>query len=320
MTTEQINNSLIELMKEKIPVGMNLARVLMDILYIGKEAVYRRLRGEVPFTLAEATVVSAKLGISLDKLVGANSANNAIFDLNLLKHDNPMEAYYQMADDYIKMITLINGEPGSEVGTAANTVPLVFTMRYELLSKFRFAKWMYQNQKMGMSDNFHDIVMPDKVYAKQMEYVRQVENFNHTCYIWDNSLFISLVNDIKYFVSINIISPEDVRKLKEEMLAMIDYMYNIANAGKFNNGKDVNIYISNINFEATYSYVQARNFCLSMLRVFAINSITSKDKGMFDNLRGWINSLKKFSILITQSGEMHRIQFFNKQREVINSL
>ena len=53
MTTDLLNNNLIEALKMKIPDGANLANELMDVLYIGKEAVYRRLRGEVPFTLAE---------------------------------------------------------------------------------------------------------------------------------------------------------------------------------------------------------------------------------------------------------------------------
>lgn len=54
MITDQLNTGLISAMKEKLPQDTNLANLLMDILYIGKEAVYRRLRGEVPFTLAEA--------------------------------------------------------------------------------------------------------------------------------------------------------------------------------------------------------------------------------------------------------------------------
>ena len=45
MITEVLNNNLIEAMRIRIPDGTNLANVLMDILYIGKEAVYRRLRG-----------------------------------------------------------------------------------------------------------------------------------------------------------------------------------------------------------------------------------------------------------------------------------
>lgn len=67
MITNELNTGLVNAVKEKLPSKENLANTLMDILYIGKEAIYRRLRGEVPFTLAEAAVISRKLGISLDK-------------------------------------------------------------------------------------------------------------------------------------------------------------------------------------------------------------------------------------------------------------
>jgi len=59
MITNDPNTNLIEAMKEKLPLKGKLADMLMDI---GKEAVYRRLRGEVPFTLQEAALVSRKLG------------------------------------------------------------------------------------------------------------------------------------------------------------------------------------------------------------------------------------------------------------------
>ena len=51
MITNDPNTNLIEAMKEKLPLKGKLADMLMDTLYIGKEDVYRRLRGEVPFTL-----------------------------------------------------------------------------------------------------------------------------------------------------------------------------------------------------------------------------------------------------------------------------
>lgn len=45
-------------MKERIPQDMNLANTLADILCMGKEAVYRRLRGEVSFTIDEVALLS----------------------------------------------------------------------------------------------------------------------------------------------------------------------------------------------------------------------------------------------------------------------
>lgn len=50
MTKNYIVKELINEMKERIPPGHNLANYLTDTLYMGKEAVYRRLRGEVAFT------------------------------------------------------------------------------------------------------------------------------------------------------------------------------------------------------------------------------------------------------------------------------
>ena len=78
MITNELNTGLIEAIKEKIPANSNLANVLIDILFIGREAVYRRLRGEVPFTLTEAAIISRKLGVSLDKIVGISFKDNAV--------------------------------------------------------------------------------------------------------------------------------------------------------------------------------------------------------------------------------------------------
>lgn len=48
MITNELNTGLVNAVREKLPSKDNLANALMDILYIGKEAIYRRLRGEVP--------------------------------------------------------------------------------------------------------------------------------------------------------------------------------------------------------------------------------------------------------------------------------
>lgn len=90
--------------------------------------------------------------------------------------------------------------------------------------------------------------------------------------------------------------------------------------GKSEMGNDVKIYISNINFEATYSYLDTSTIQLSLIRIYSINSISTQDSEMFRGLKEWIQSLKKFSTLISESGEMQRIQFFKQQREFIDTL
>ena len=97
---------------------------------------------------------------------------------------------------------------------------------------------------------------------------------------------------------------------------LVDELEELAMRGKTEAGNSVRIYVSHINFEATYSYLETSSLQLSMIRVYSINSITTQDTEMFNSLK----SLKKFSTMISESGEMQRIQFFNRQREIINTL
>jgi len=111
-----------------------------------------------------------------------------------------------------------------------------------------------------------------------------------------------------------------VRKLKKELLELLDELEEIAVRGAFKSGKEVSIYIANINFEATYSYIATSSYKLSLIRLFAINSITSHDENVFRNVKEWVDSLRKYSVLISQSGEIQRSKFFKDQREIVNGL
>lgn len=319
MITNELNTGLVNAVKEKLPSKDNLANALMDILYIGKEAIYRRLRGEVPFTLTEAAVISRKLGISLDKMIGVSFRDNAVFDMNIVSSDKPFEAYYSILEKQVDLFRSVKEDETSEIGTSSNIIPQTLSLKYNMLSKFRLFKWMYQNENIKCK-HFEEMEIPQKMVEKQKEYSDLVSHIHSVDYIWDNMIFSHLVNDIQYFCSIHLITDEDKDLLKEELFLLIDEMEELSARGKSKAGNDVKIYISNINFEATYSYLDTSSTQLSLIRIYSINSITTQDQEMFRGLKEWIQSLKKFSTLISESGEMQRIQFFKQQREIVSIL
>lgn len=319
MITNELNTGLVNAVREKLPSKDNLANALMDILYIGKEAIYRRLRGEVPFTLAEAAVISRKLGISLDKMIGVSFRDNAVFDMNIVSSEKPFEAYYSILEKQVDLFRSVKEDETSEIGTSSNIIPQTLSLKYNMLSKFRLFKWMYQNENIKCK-HFEEMEIPQKMVEKQKEYSDLVSHIHSVDYIWDNMIFSHLVNDIQYFCSIHLITDEDKDLLKKELFLLIDEMEELSARGKSKAGNDVKIYISNINFEATYSYLDTSSTQLSLIRIYSINSITTQDQEMFRGLKEWIQSLKKFSTLISESGEMQRIQFFKQQREIISTL
>lgn len=319
MIVNELNTTLIEAVKDKLPAKANLANTLMDILYLGREAVYRRLRGEVPFTLAEAAVISRKMGVSLDNIVGVSFSNNAVFDMNVVHHDNPFDTYYSIIDKYVKMSQVLKEDSISEMGTASNVIPQTLSFNHDILSKFRLFKWMYQNDNIKCK-HFDELELPRKLLDKQKEFADMRQHIRYNDHIWDSMIFQHTVNDIQYFSDIHLISDEDKKRIKEDLLLLIDELEDLAGKGKSETGNDIRIYISSINFEATYSYIEATALQVSMIRVYAINSITTQDPAMFSSLKEWIQSLKKFSTLISESGEMQRILFFKQQREIIQTL
>lgn len=110
-----IVNELIAAMKERIPRGINLANYLTDALCMGKEAVYRRLRGEVAFTFDEIAMISCKLGISIDQIIGNHQSNRVTFDLNLLHSPDPLESYYEIIERYLRIFNYVKDDISTKI-------------------------------------------------------------------------------------------------------------------------------------------------------------------------------------------------------------
>ena len=281
-----IVNELITAMKERIPKGQNLANSLADILYMGKEAVYRRLRGEVAFTIDEVALLSKKLGISIDQIIGNHLSNRVTFDMNLLHSPNTLESYYEIISRYQQIFDYVKGDDTTEVYTASNLLPFTLYSSYEYMSKFRLCRWIYQNGQMKTP----------------------------------NSLAEMQVEDIKYFASLNLITEDDVAHLKDELYQLLSVMETLSVKGEFSEGRKVSFYLSNIDFEATYTYIEKQDYQVSLLRVYSINSMDSQSPQICQIQRNWIQSLKRHSTLISESGEAQRIEFLQKQRTVIDTL
>ena len=187
----------------------------MDTLYIGKEAVYRRLRGEVPFTLQESALISRKLGISLDKIIGLSFKSNAMFNINIVDYDDPFESYNNILEKYVSLINTMPDDPSSVMGTSANIIPQTLYLKHELLAKFRLFKWMYQNKYIDCK-SFEELDIPPKLVNIQKDYVAMTRHIHSIDYIWDNMIFQHLINDIQYFASIHLISDETKEEIKNE--------------------------------------------------------------------------------------------------------
>lgn len=294
----KIVNELITAMKARVPEKQNLAGYLADTLCMGKEAVYRRLRGEVSFTLEEVALISRRLGISIDQIIGNHLSDRVTFDLNLLKSSDSMEGYYEIIHRYLQIFDYVKKDETTEVYTASNLLPFTLYSEYEYLSKFRLCRWIYQNGEIKTPNSLRDMQVEDRIVSAHKKLCESVKKCRKTHFIWDTNIFYSFVKEIKYFAVLKLITDDDVLHLKTELYQLLAMMEELSVTGEFSEGGKVCFYLSNIHFEATYSYIEKRDFQISLLRVYSINSMDSQSFYICRMQCNWIQSLKRHSILI----------------------
>ncbi|MFV0417316.1 MAG: hypothetical protein ACK5KT_01115 [Dysgonomonas sp.] len=155
--------------KEKV------ASVLSDILCLGKESVYRRLRGEVRFSFEEVALISRSLGFSVDNIIGSQISEKAIFEINLVDAHQINVAYIKRLEEHTKNLKKINKNKDSRLKCAFSNLPFFFYLHYDNLSKLRLFKNAYQINKvhpLPFKDFYveKDAVNIQKVFVSELKY------------------------------------------------------------------------------------------------------------------------------------------------------
>lgn len=318
---KQLHEKFLVKLKQRIPERGRLSRFLIDALCIEKEAVYRRLRGEVQFTLAEAAVIARKLHISIDDIFSiAAKYRGYPFRLYGYNFFNMTEADYAIAEQYLSVIRMAVNDPHSEFGYGSRIVPLHFSASYKRIFRLYMLRWLYQFDDPGATLPYAQVVIPARFQAYHDEFTEEVQKVKHTYFVWDDLLMYYMANDIRYFYRIGIMTDEDVALLKEELLQFLKDLESLASKGHYKTGNKVEIYVSNLNFEATYTYLYSENVQLSMMTAFSLSALTSLEAEACERMRTWIHSLKRTSTLISTCSEIDKAHFFKKQRDYLDEI
>lgn len=321
MSKDLIYEKLISAIREKIPHKATLTNALVDLLCIEREAVYRRMRGNVAFSFTEIAAISNKLGISLDSLVGGCSAKSRPYQLSLVEYVDPIEDDFKMWRMYNERLRRVRNDPASCSVECMNVLPATFLLDYDYITRFYLCKWYNQYGDSDKAVHFRDIETSAELLEVQRVTAAESKYIRKTSYIMDPLIFQYIVNDIQYCRSIHLIDEENVRLLKQELLRFLDNMEILATRGVHSEtGNPIQFYISSINFDASYSYLETQEYQISIIRAFILNTVISLDRKAYEIIRNWLQSLLKSSTMISVSGEQQRILFFEKQRRIVDSL
>lgn len=322
MKTLNLNQKFLDILVEKYPQKKDLAHMLMEILPIEKEAIYRRLRGEVPFAINELGLVAEALDISIDRLVGYMHINFLPQVDQSPDADTEEESKnYQALINYIDKIKEISEQPFSKHVHAMSYLPLGICAAYPQLLKFMLYLYFHLYGEIDLLKTFHSFRLSDKVRSAFVRMNYYLDHISKTSYVWDRSLLKHLITNIRYFVAVKLLTIEEVAVIKRDLAQLLDDLEASAVKGLFKNtGNKFSLFLSSIHVGFTHGYLWSEKSCVSILSMYIIQTVASFDKAICKETEAHIYSLSKLSTLISITGEKERLAFFREQRELVEAL
>jgi len=320
MEETRLHDILLEKVREKFPKSSQLTQEMMNLLCIEREAVYRRLRKEVVFPAHEIIKIVSAWDISLDEILGIAS-DKIFFNFRYINFINPSEEEIKFMLLLVDAYKNLRSYPDAELMDITNKIPRPLISNYYNLTKFYYLIWTYQ---YGIDTDivpFSEINISDQVIKIITEFSRASKQIPNTNYIWDNNLFNYLANTISYFYSINLITIEDKELIKKDLYDLLNYMLEVAHRGYYPETQNkVNLYLSELNIDTNYTYGYTPETCFCLINVFGKNELHTYHSEMEHNFIAWMQLKKKNSIQISEVDEKSRIEFFMKQKNLIDSL
>ena len=310
----------IESLHKKYPKKAQLTQELVDLLYIEREAVYRRLRKDVLFPIHEIVKIASEWNISLDEIIGISSGQIP-FQMRKMNYIDPSKDELIFLRQVIHSIGQLKNYPDTEFMDICNKLPRQLVAGYDYLNQFYLFKWIYQyGLEKEIIPYSQAVISPEKAQLTK-DYYKAIKQEPNTNFIWDRMLFDNLVSDLQYFYSIRMITDGEKELIKKDLYDLLDYMQEVANKGCYpETHNKVNFYISLLNIDTNYSYTFSPEANICFVHVFEKYEIYTFNQEMVTNFKVWMQLKKRSSMQISEVDERNRIEYFFRQRQLVDSL
>jgi len=317
---ENLRSTIATKILATIPSRVKPIDYLMETLDISRESVYRRIRGDISFTLEEIAALSVSLGFSIDDLIMKDIPSRVFFDLNVVSTQDPSDIFVTIIQQYFRSIYEIPFVKDIESVVILNHIPPGFIVTFNHLFKFAYYRWMHQHQESSLKYFYSDVTIPEQLMNLQQKSVENMKKVQNNTFIFDANVFYNLIREIRYYHKRKLINEDEFLLLKEDLSGLINMVENIAQTGSNGHGTKYNFYLSMFNIESSSRYIRYDGHTKSQFFVNALEPVTITNPNICMIHKKWLDSMRKYATLITQSNEILQVRYFNKQRAYLEEM
>jgi len=321
-----LQDKIFENIQSKFSKRSELVEELSGLLGIGKDAVYRRLRGDTLLTPDEISHLALQYNISLDILVHEKK-DKVLFTYNSFsKKINNYTDYLIDVRDQAQRVSKI---PNAKAYYASYDIPFLYFCFFPELVSFKLFVWgltifEFDYLKKETFD-FNVISYPD---MKIIEEITHAFKAFHSTELWSLNIIDNTLNQIEYFVSSGKFKNEnDALILCDKLIALTEHWQSMAEHGqKFLPGTSpdtgrgsFDLYHNELLI--TSSTILVTSPTIKMLYAIFVNPnyLFCTDSNFGTYQEEWFKKAISKSESISKHAERKRNRFFNTLRQKINN-
>lgn len=312
---ELINDKLLSL----IPSDIKPADYISEILDISKEAAYRRLSGKMSFYVEELMCLSEHLGFSIDELT-AKKYNNGKALIDLKIQEDPCMFFNERIKNFRTFLDKELSAPSSELIIALNYLPVEFCVHYENLFKLSYYLWIHWKDKKSNGLKYSEVNISQEQEELRKSIDADIQNLKNITFILDPNVFLTPLNLVIYYNKLGLINNEEKKAIKanfHEMIDTVEIRLRTMNTGMRQKN---DYYLANFNIDVNSCYCQGKSSVSSSFLLYFFNRIIVTAPKICAAHKEWLQSLMKYSILISGSNETDQAEYLKNQRVYIDSL
>ncbi len=299
---------------------------LSTVLGVGKDAIYRRFRGDTLMTPEELVILAQKYSLSLDALI-YEKTDTVFFRFNPFSHN--VSSFEDYLTTIVKDLEGMNAMPGTHIRYASSEIPFFYYAYFPELISFKlyiFGRTIWNFDYLeDQSFSFDLVSYPDIRLTKEMlDGYRSIP----TTELWNLNIMDNTLNQIEYHVNSDGFKDNaDALLLYDKLIELANHMEFMASQGcKCNledapeeNSTNLVLYHNEMLYTNNTILVKTAQQGLLYTTFTSPNFLISADKRMYKFTENWFNKLMQKATPLSTNAEKSRKSFFKKLRKKVES-
>jgi len=318
-----IQEQLFQRLEENYDHRPDLIRDLESVLFLKRDAIYRRLRGETALTANEMGLICKKYGISVDAIV-QDDASRMFFEFSAFK--SPIKSVDQYVEQLDQNFQKIRSIPEGKIYYATSEIPVFYYAFFPRLFLFKLYVWgktVWDIQAYKDLPFSFDII-PYNVKKKSQELISGYTQIS-TVELWSLNIIDNTMNQIFYHAEIEAFKDlNDALILCDDMDLLLDHLETMIASEKKSlpesptERADIKVYHNEMIYTNNTIYFKSPSLRMLYTTLANPNFINTQNKDLCDYKEKWYEQLISKSSLLSGPGEKRRSKFFSTLHKTVH--